>query len=338
MPALDLNVSGFCRATTVVVPNFSVLANVQEGMWDPKAKGNVERSELMQANQPEFEHTGRMGRTMTFRKHNSFKTQNLIAIIQRGATTGMGGMYFTYYTTTFDPSKNPVTHEDNARIIDRVFDIPMLGGFDPQTEFYQRIGLQFTTKKEIYINMDLFLELNYQSLKENAIAPECPGTHDPIYSQRGYSKFSYYGYSAGQIFPKAGDLLKLANNNIMYQITSITDELPDYAPMYRNYWWKAYLEVAVDSGQIVSEEVANSPVNRHFIDNLFGQASLGKATDGTVNAKDTEASAGNPLAIRDDDLAKLKDAVLFRPPEVDECVKDITADPNYQACPGLGTW
>ena len=339
MPIFDLPVTGFCRATSVVVPNFSVLAHVQEGMWDPKATGNVERSELAQANQPVFEHTGRLGRIMTFRKQNSFKTQNLIAIMQRAATLGMCGINFTYYTTTFNASANPVTHEDNARVIDRVFDIPMMGGFDPQTEMYTRLGLQFTTKKEIYINMDLFLELNYQSLKEHGIVPECdPEKHDPIYSQRGYSKFNYHGYSAGQIYPKAGDLLKMLNNNITYQITSITDELPEYEPSYRKYWWKAYLDVAVDSGQIVSEDVANSPVNKHFIDNLFGQASLGKATDGSSTEKELTDSAGNPLAIRDKDLAKLKDAILFRPPEVDECVKDITADPNYQACPGLGSW
>ena len=100
MPTFDLNITGFCRATSVVVPNFSVLAHVQEGMWDPKATGNVERSELAQANQPVFEHTGRLGRIMTFRKQNSFKTQNLIAIMQRAATLGMGGINFTYYTTT----------------------------------------------------------------------------------------------------------------------------------------------------------------------------------------------------------------------------------------------
>ena len=339
MPVFDLQVSGFCRATKVVVPNFSVLANVQEGMWDPKATGNVERSELMQANRPVFEHTGRLGRIMTYRKHNSFKTQNLIAIIQRAATLGPGGINFTYYTTTFNASANPVTHEDTARVIDRAFDIPIMGGFDPQTEMYTRLGLQFTTKKEVYINMDLFLELNYQSLKEHGIIPECdPAKHDPIYSQRGYSKFNYHGYSAGQIYPKAGDLLKMLNNNITFQITSITDELPEYEPSYRKYWWKAYLEVAVDSGQIVSEDVANSPVNKHFIDNLFGQASLGKATDGTATEKELTDSAGNPLAIRDEDLAKLKENILFRPPEVDECVKDVTADPNYQACPALGSW
>lgn len=339
MPIFDLPVTGFCRATRVVVPNFSVLAHVQEGMWDPKATGNIERSELAQANRPVFEHTGRLGRIMTFRKQNAFKTQNLIAIEQRAGTLGMGGINVTYYTTTFNASANPITHEDNARMIDRVFDIPVMGGFDPQTELYSRLGLQFSTKKEIYINMDLFLELNYQSLKEHGITPECnPNDHDPIYSQRGYSKFNYYGYSAGQIYPKAGDLIKLVNDRVTYQITSITDELPEYQPAFRKYWWKAYLEVAMDSGQIVSEDVANSPVNKHFIDNLFGQASLGKATDGTSTEKELTDSAGNPLAIRDEDLAKLKDAILFRPPEVDECVKDVTADPNYQACPSMGSW
>lgn len=339
MPSMKLDVKGYCRSTAVRVPNFSVLAHVSDGMWDSRAEGWVERSEKMQANQPAFEHTNRMGLVFRNRRHNAFKDQNRYDIMTR-AFVERNGTLFKYYTTTFDAASNPLTKEDNSRVIDRVFDIPIMLGFNPQNELYARFGIQYTTKMEIYIHMGLFLELNYRSLREAGIKPICsPDTHNPIWQQRGYEKFCYYGYTSSQIFPKAGDLMKMEYNNITYQIDTITDELPEYEYKWRKYWWKAYLDTAIDNGQTVSEDVANSPVNQHFIDNLFGRNSLGQATDGSDPNKTIVDTNGNPLSIPKDDLAMLKEDILFRPPEVDKCVKDVTNDPDFYACNQLfGQW
>jgi hypothetical protein len=118
---------------------------------------------------------------------------------------------------------------------------------------------------EIALHMALFLERNYRSLRDAGIEPLCdPGLHDVEYSQRGYTTFVYHGYTAAQIFPKAGDLLKFEYNNILYQVSSITDEWPEYEYMFHKYWWKAYVDVATDNGQNVSQEVQDNPLNNHF--------------------------------------------------------------------------
>jgi len=340
MPSFPLDMKGYVRARHVIVPEFSVRAHVTKSQWDDKAEGYVERSPKANYNFPDFEHNTKLGYGNYLRKHNAYHAQ------KKYFDTTMDwirlhGDHFLYYTTTFDTSANPLTKEDNSRTIDRVFEIPMKITFTPQNEIYKRFGIQFTDKTEVFIHMGLFLERNYRSLMDAGIKPLCdPGTHDPQWSQRGYSTFCYHGYTAAQIFPKAGDLLKLEYNNILYTISSITDELPDYEYMWHKYWWKAYIEVATDSGQNVSQDVIDSPVNQHFIDNLFGSTSLGKATDGTEDASSKLVdSTGNPLVIDNDTLLSLKEDVLFRPPEVDKCVKDITGDPNYYPCGNLlGEW
>lgn len=338
MPSIPLKVEGFVRAQNVLVPEFSVLAHVSHSQWDSKAESFVERTLKKQYNEPVFEHNWSHGYTFFNRRHNAIKDQMRYEIATKSFVKDHGTFY-KYYTTTFDTSANPLTKEDNVRNIDRVFDLPVQPGFNPQNEVYKRFGIQYTDKIEIYIHMALFLERNYQSLREAGIPPECdPEKHDPEWSQRGYSTFNYHGYSAAQIFPKSGDLMKLEYNNILYQVASITDEIPEYEYMWHKFWWKAYLEVATDNGQTVSQDVINSPVNEHFIDNLFGSTVLNDTSSGSPVISDSTGT-GNPMVIDKDALIEFKQDVLFRPPEVDECVKDVTNDANYYACSTLmGQW
>ena len=338
MPTLPLDISGYVRARHVVVPNFSVLGNVSKPLWDDKASGYVTRSPLSNYNKPDYEHNTYLGYRAFFRNEDAFHAQKKYNDLTRDFTINHGARIL-YYTTTFDTSANPLTKEDNTRTIDRVVDMRGIVTFNPQNEIYKRFGIQFTDKMEIALHMALFLERNYRSLRDAGIEPLCdPGLHDVEYSQRGYTTFVYHGYTAAQIFPKAGDLLKFEYNNILYQVSSITDEWPEYEYMFHKYWWKAYVDVATDNGQNVSQEVQDNPLNNHFIDNLFGSMSLGKATDGDATEKLVDGT-GNPLALDKDTLQSLKEDVLFRPPEVDKCVKDVTGDPNYYPCGNLlGQW
>ena len=242
------------------------------------------------------------------------------------------GTLYKYYTTSLNVNNTPLFHEDSNREVERVFDLPVLMGFNPQNELYSRFGIQYTTKQEIYVHMGLFLELNYRSLRELGIKPTCdPNEHNPIWYQRGYEDFRYYGYTAAQIFPKAGDLLKLEFNNILYQVDSVVDEIPEFEYKWRKYWWKLYLDTAMDNGKKVSEEVLNAPDQENFINKLFGKNIMSADSNGT-NQTD------NMLAVNHT-IDELKKDVLFRPPEVDKCVQDITNDPAYYACGSLlGQW
>ena len=131
--------------------------------------------------------------------------------------------YFLAFTYTvaiairsYDTKADPLFHEDNSRNIDRIFDVRATITFTPQNELYARFGIQYTAKTEVLMHMGLFLEWNYRSLREHGVKPLCstdPKDHNPIWWQRGYEKFNYYGYTAAQIFPKAGDLLKAEYDN-----------------------------------------------------------------------------------------------------------------------------
>lgn len=338
VPSIPLEIKGYVRARHVIVPEFSVQTNVSKPLQNDKLSGYIDRTPKSHYNNPDFEQTTRLGYGSFFRNENAFHAQKKYKDLTYDLVRNHAPK-FLYYTTTFDTSANPLTKEDNTRTIDRVFVLPALLTFTPQNEIYQHWGIQFTDKTEVFIHMGLFLEKNYRSLMDNGVKPLCdPGLHDPEWSQRGYSRFVYHGFTAEQIFPKAGDLMKLEYNNILYSISSITDENPDYEYMYHKYWWKAYLEVATDNGQNVSESVKADPIQQHFIDNLFGSTSLGNATDGDAT-KVTPTGSGNPLALDKETIQKLKEDVLYRPPEVDDCVKDVSADPNAHPCGELfGKW
>lgn len=338
MPAFILPVSGNVRATSVVVPNFSILASVSPHMWDSRTGGYVERSEKSQINHPDFQHDTRLGKTFYYRRHNAFRDQERYNIMSRAQVLRQG-TYYKYYTTTINVESNPLFHEDAAREVDRYFDLPVHMGFNPQNELYARFGIQFTTKQEVYVHMGLFLELNYESLRNAGVKPQCdPSEHNPIWYQRGYEEFRYYGYTASQIFPKAGDLMKLEFNNVLYQVDTVVDELPEYEYKWRKYWWKLYLDTALDNGKKISDDVINSPDQEHFIDHLLGRNSIGTSTDGQAdeNAKPTTSGYQFDVSSAIDELKK---DVLFRPPEVNKCVEDVTNDPAYYACGNLlGQW
>lgn len=338
MPVMKVHLSGNCRATNRIVPNFSVLASVSPAMWNDRLGGYVERSERLQINQPDFEHTTSLGYVYNYRRQNAFHDQHRYDIMSR-AFVHRQGTWYKYYTTTFDISGNTLFKEDSNRVVDRYFDIPVLMGFNPQNELYSRFGIQYTTKQEIYVHMGSFLENNYASLRRAGIKPKCPGMpHNPIWWQRGTSEFNYYGYTADQIFPKSGDLMKLEFNNVLYNVDSVVDEIPEFEYKWRKYWWKLYLDTALDNGKTVSEDVKSAPDQEEFINNLLGKNSLGSNTTPTDQNANAPTSTGYVFDVSSS-IDELKKDVLFRPPEVQKCVQNVTNDPAYYACSSLlGQW
>ena len=337
MPEFVLHLSGNCRATTAIVPNFSVLASVSPHMWNDRTGGQIERSEKMQINNPDFQHDSRLGLVFYNRRHNAFRDQERYNVMSR-AFVSRQGTFYKYYTTSLNVAGNSLFHEDSNRQVERVFDLPVIMGFNPQNELYSRFGIQYTTKQEINVHMSQFLELNYRNLREQGVKPACdPSEHNPVWYQRGYEDFRYYGYTAAQIFPKAGDLLKLEFNNVLYQVDTVVDELPEFQYKWRKYWWKLYLDTAMDNGKKVSEEVLNAPDQENFINKLFGRNVLGKSTD--PEDPNSNKPQGSNIFNVASTVDELKKDVLFRPPEVDKCVKDMTTDPAYYACGSLlGQW
>lgn len=248
-----------------------------------------------------------------------------------------------YYTTTFNPENDPLYHEDASREVDRVFDLPLILTFQPENEIYNKFGIQHLDETEVYVHMGLFLELNYQSMRKACIKPECSEDehnpiiintkdHDLVYHQRGYSAFRYFGYTARQLYPKAGDKIKIEAFNVLYEVENVRDANPQYQHRWRKYWWKLNLKDAMDSGMSVSDEVKNDPEQKHFLDSLLG------VQEGTILGPD-----GKPIKYAfdaSDTIDELKKGIIFKPPEIiQDNVPDISADPNFH--PGgdvFGSW
>lgn len=332
-------VQGNCRSINEERKNFSVLTHVSEHLWNDRLGAYVERSEKAQINNPVMSRDKNLGVRFHYRRHNAFLDQERYDRMSADFVKRQG-VFIKYYTSTMDVDSNSLFKEDNLRTIDREFDFQVLVEFQPQQELYDRFGISFSDKMELQVHMMYFLEMNYQSLREAGIKPNCPPTeHNPIWYQRGYEDFRYYGYTAQQIFPKAGDMLKFEFNNILYQVTKVNDEQPNYEYKQRKYWWKLFIDTAVDSGQEVSEDVLQKPEQESFINNLLGKTTLNKIDLDTGSDASNSVTKGQYEFAVNATVDELKKDVLFRPPEVPDCVEDITKSPAYQPCDTLlGGW
>ena len=331
-------VKASCRSINEERKNFSVLTHISEHLWNDRIGSYVERSEKMQINNPVMSRDRNLGVRYHYRRHNAFLDQERYDRMSADFVKRQGA-FIKYYTVTMDVDGDSLFHEDNLRVVDREFDFQTIIEFTPQKELYDRFGVTFDGKMELQFLMTYFLESNYQSLREHGIKPKCAVTeHNPIWWQRGYEDFRYYGYTAQQIFPKPGDFVKFEFNNILYQVTKISDEQPLYEYKQRKYWWKIFVDTATDSGQKVSDDVAQKPEQENFINNLLGQTTYEKVELETgANAAKSTTAAEYPFATNAI-VDKLKKDVLFRPPEVPKCA-DITESPAYLTCDDLiGGW
>jgi len=323
MSTLIIPLAANVRDQNKELPNLSIHGNVSRAFWEDRNKGMLERTEKMQINDPEWTFQHNNGIANHFKRHNGFKDQERYnRILRQGTLT-------KYYTSTFEPYNDKLFFEDNNREVDRYFDLPLILTFQPENELYARFGIQHLDEFEVHVHIGLYLEMNYASLKRACIEPACnPNDHNPIWSQRGYEDFRYYGYTAEQIFPKAGDYLKLEAFNTLYEVESVKDAAPEYQYRWRKYWWKLFLKDAMDSGKTINPDVLNDPEQKGFINTLLG----------TQTIEDDKIQQQYPLDMSCT-VNELKKSVLFRPPEVSEDVEDISCDPNFHACPDLfGKW
>ena len=332
MATINLPVEYNVRDTSKELPNLSLLANVSRSLWEDRNDGIIERSEKRQINDPEWSFQHNTGVSSYFRRHNGFKDQERHNRVTRNFTIRQG-TFVKYYATSYNPYNDGLYHEDNNRVIERYFDIPIILSFQPENEIYNRFGIQHLDEFEVHVHMSLFMELQYASLKRNCVEPACnPSDHNPIWSQRGYEDFRYYGYSAEQIFPKPGDMLKLEAFNTLYEVESIKNAAPEYRHRERHYWWKLFLKDAMDTGRTVDPEVLNDPEQEGFINDLIGKQTGNGLQDDLGNTTKWPFDASC-------EVETLKKDVLFRPPEVDESVENISCDNNFYPCyDKFGKW
>lgn len=336
MPSILLEIGYSTRNYNKPIHNFSVLSSVSNPNYEKTTSGVASRHPKDSVNDPDWSFDNNYGMRGYFKKHNSFRDQELYNRISRGFVIRQG-TDVKYYTTTYNPENDPLYHEDNNRTIDRVFDVPVIMSFQPEIELYNKLGIQQLDETEIYIHMGLFLEMNYQSLRRACIEPKCPinehnpdlPNHNPIWSQRGYEAFRYYGYTFDQIAPKAGDKIKIEAFNTLYEIESVKDASPQYQHRWRKYWWRAFIKPAHDMGQTISQDVLEDPEQQKFINTLIGLQGGGVTVDANGNLVDENGNIiKNPLDATDA-INELKKDILFRPPEVAPDVDNISEDPNF---------
>jgi len=332
MPTFTLPLSYDIRDSSKDIHNFSILANVSKALWEDRNKGILERSEKRQINAPEWSFQHNTGVSSYFKRHNGFKDQERHNRVTRNFTLRQG-TFVKYYATSYDPYGDTLYHEDNNRVVERYFDLPVILSFQPENEIYNRFGIQHLDEFEIHVHMSLFMELQYASLRRACIEPACnPGDHNPIWSQRGYEDYRYYGYTAEQMFPKPGDYLKIEAFDSLYAVESVKDAAPEYQHRWRKYWWKLFLKDAMDTGTTVSPDVLNDPEQEGFINDMLGTQTGAGITDDLGNTRQWPFDASCAVE-------ELKKSVLFRPPEVPKDVENISCDPNFYACPDkFGKW
>ena len=331
MATITLSIGYDLRDISTPIPNFSVLVNVSSPFFEDVTKGIVERGVKKSINEPEWTFQHNTGISTYFKRHNGFKDQERYARVSRNFVLRQG-TFAKYYATGYNPSGDDIYHEDNARTIERVFDVPFIITFAPENEIYNRFGIQHMDEFETHLHMLLFYELNYASLRKHAIVPACPeDEHNPVWSQRGYEAFRYHGYTFEQIGPKAGDKIKIEAFNTLYSIESIKDAAPDYQHRWRKYWWKVFMKDAFDTGETISEDVLNDPEQQGFINDLLGRNEIDT---------DTGEPIGDGYAFDvSNAVDEAKKDVLFRPPEVAKDVEDISGDSNfYPNADKFGQW
>jgi hypothetical protein len=335
---MTLRISYDLGSDCVRLPNFGLGGNISSPWHSGLTDGYIQRTDKERINNPEWSFDYNRGIPDHFKRHNGFNDQERYARMTRNFVMRQGTLV-KYYTSSFDPYEDSLYHEDNNRKVERYFDLPIILSFQPENEIYNRFGIQHMDEFEVHVHMNLFLELNYASLKKACVMPACPPTeHNPIWSQRGYEGFRYYGYTYAQIAPKQGDYLKVEAFNTLYAVESIKDAAPEYQHRSRKYWWKAFLKPATDNGTLVTQEVAQDPEQHGFIQQILGKNTFDPIDLVTGNAVPMSTGPSFPGDMSCSTNTLKKD-ILYRSPSVPQCAPDISKDPNWYPCGDkFGEW
>ena len=254
-----------------------------------------------------------------WRKENSFEDQMLHnqLIAEASDIKGAAAMY---YITSLEQD-SPIFQEDRMRNVERTFEIRVCGDGVIQGDNYQYSKFMIMGMDEfsVFIHRTQFFEHNMINLLENGIQPASAGVHNIWGAQRGYSATFYKGFAASQIYPKAGDLLKLNFEESLYEVTDISDKVAEDQFSQAKYWFKVYLKPFRDDGRDVSQTISADPKDSGYIESKFN------------NHMDALLGVG-------DGVKEKKDEVLYRPPSVPDEVNGITDQPSAQGPDVFGGW
>jgi len=336
MPTMNMRVAASVRATSQRLPNLSIQANVtggyydeagNRGDWNDTVRGVVERSPLKSYNDPEWSNGYNTGVRLDFKRHNGYNDQERYRRQSLGFVKRQG-TFVKYYWTSFNPYVDPLYHEDTNRTVERVFDLPIIFSFQPENMLFSRFGIQQLDEFEAFIHMSLFFELNYANMRKGCVEPACdPNTHNPEFYQRGYENYSYHGYSAQQMIPKAGDLVKIEAFDSLWTVESVQSGAPEFQFRWHKYWYRISLKTAYDSGMTVDQEVLNDPNQNNYVNDI-------------LNTQDPDSPSYNQYPLDVSCVVdQLKKDIIYRPPQVPPTVVDPTCDIRWYPCGDLmGQW
>ena len=275
--------------------------------------------------------------------HNKFADQvthdNLA-----GEYTDTNGVQCVYYVASLDTQRDKIYHEDPTQTMERVFHVKITGDetISADKVKFGRFVFEGMDETNVYIHRMSFFERNYINLKQYGIQPQLdPRDHNPIISERGGSQFNYKGYTKAQIFPKASDLIKPEWDDVMYELTDVSTNIPELTFLQRKYFLKLTLRQYRDDHRDVTPEVNNNGFNTDgFIEDKFDRyTDLDVAPNMQnqpipVDPSDARrwGSPDNQYGIHEGSISK-KDTVVFRPESIPENAKNISDSPRFRPSP-----
>ena len=273
-----------------------------------------------------------------FALHNKFADQSLYNNIS-AQYVEQNGVQCIYYVTSLSKTKKPVFIGNQTQNVLRSFHTKVVGDSIIQPEMIKmsRFGATGLDQTSLVIHQEIFFKHNARNLMENGISPLMdPTKHNPWVSQRGYTDFNYRGYSAEQIFPKAGDLIKPEWIETLYVIDSINTKMSDQSFMQRSYYFKLSIrEYHDDHKDITTDAMAESTNTAGYIQEKFDQTpslDVGPTIDnGPITNPDYQDTTMFWKTLNN------KDDVEYRPDEVLPEVKNITNSPRYGKKP-FASW
>lgn len=266
----------------------------------------------------------------SFMLHNKFAQQSLYNNLS-AQYFNQNGVQVIYYVSSISKAKKIPFIGTQTQNIERSFHTKIQGDTTIQPEMikFAKFGATGLDTTKIIVHRELFFKHNMRSLQENGIAPLLdPSKHNPWVSQRGYADFNYMGYSAEQIFPKAGDLVKPEWIETLYVVDGINPIVTEMTFMQRNYYFGLTIREYHDDHRDISSDLLNDSSNTEgYIENKFDQSNsldVGNLIDnGPVTNPDYEDTSKFWETMNN------KDDVLFRPDDIPPEVKNITNDKRY---------
>lgn len=268
-----------------------------------------------------------------FNTHNKFADQSLYNNLS-AQYFEQNGVQCIYYVSTISTTKKAPFVGNQTQGIYRSFHTKIVGDsiIQPELIKFAKFGASGLDQTSLVLHREVFFKHNARNLRERGIKPDLdPNKHNPWISQRGYADFNYEGYSAAQIFPKAGDLIKPEWIETLYVIDSVNTKLSDQSFMQRSYYFKIAIREYHDDHRNIDPSLATESTNTgNYIEEKFDQTTtldVGPLVDNGPIDKINNPDYGDTDKFWKD--IGTKDDVLYRPPEVPDNEKNISNSKKY---------